>query len=454
MKIVVAGASGFIGRSLVAALGQVHDVTALSRRGGGEVPGVTWKTCDLFSLLELERALDGCDAAIYLVHSMLPPNRLTQGRFEDLDLILADNFARAAKLRRLKRIVYLGGLIPEGILSPHLASRCEVERALAAQGTPLIALRAGLIVGPGGSSFSIMQRLVERLPVMICPRWTATVCQPIDVTDVVRVIARAVDDEALPPGAYDVAGPDILSYRDMLAGLAQELGLQRRFLRVGTVSPRLSRLWVSTVTGGSRRLVYPLIESLRHDMVARDARLLERYGLSPMTFKQSLRSAVSAGAPPPTTGGAGEERLPAVTSVQRLAVSPQTSVARVVQEYATWVPRFMWPFVTVHRDDEGSLSFRLMRLELLRLEYSEERSTATRQLYYIAGGILLRKAPGNARGRLEFRRVPDRDEVIAAILDYRPSLPWRLYLITQAKVHALVMRAFARHLRRVNNWIG
>ena len=173
MTIAVAGASGFIGQALCERLALTHTVVALSRAASPSAGGIERRRCDLFSLLDCERGLTGADVAVYLVHSMMPSARLTQASFADMDLILADNFARAAKRVGVKQIVYLGGVVPEtGVLSPHLASRVEVERALAAHGVPVTTLRASLVIGPDGSSFRILQRLVERLPVMLLPRWT------------------------------------------------------------------------------------------------------------------------------------------------------------------------------------------------------------------------------------------------------------------------------------------
>src|SRR5690606_19576051 len=131
-----------------------------------------WVQADLFSLLEVERALEGADVALYLVHSMIASAELTQGSFADFDLILADNFARAAKSRGVRHILYVGGLIPEGErLSRHLESRLEVEQTLRAQGVPVTALRASIIIGPAGSSLRMVENLVRRLPVMITPAW-------------------------------------------------------------------------------------------------------------------------------------------------------------------------------------------------------------------------------------------------------------------------------------------
>lgn len=173
LKVAVAGASGFVGKALVEDMKDDCRMIALSRsirESSDADSSVEWRHCDLFSFRTVSKALQGVDCAIYLVHSMMPSAKLTQAGFEDLDLIAADNFARACRDAGVKQIVYLSGLMPEGeTLSNHLKSRREVETALRAYGTPLTVLRAGLVVGPGGSSTSMLFQLVHRLPVMVCP---------------------------------------------------------------------------------------------------------------------------------------------------------------------------------------------------------------------------------------------------------------------------------------------
>jgi len=168
-KVVIAGASGFVGQALAPELAESFHVIGLSRSvrtpGGGFDE---YRSCDLFSLKEAEQALQGAEYAVYLVHNMMPSTRFTQGDFADLDVVCADNFARAAAAAGVKQIVFLGGLIPERAeLSKHLQSRSEVEKVLAGHVVPVTTLRAGLILGGRGSSFQIMARLVERLPVMV-----------------------------------------------------------------------------------------------------------------------------------------------------------------------------------------------------------------------------------------------------------------------------------------------
>ena len=161
--LVVAGATGFIGQSLGPILSQDFHLVGLSRSPRKD-PGhyAEFRQADLFSLKDTERALEGADYVVYLVHSMMPSARLVQANFRDLDLVCADNFARAAKMQGVQHMVYLGGLVPDGSLSEHLASRAEVEDVLRSTGVPVTVLRAGLVVGASGSSFQILLRLVKR----------------------------------------------------------------------------------------------------------------------------------------------------------------------------------------------------------------------------------------------------------------------------------------------------
>src|SRR5690606_17786672 len=154
----------------------------------------------------------------------------TQGDFSDHDLVAADNFARAASHAGVRQIVYLGGLVPEGDLSAHLRSRLEVEHALAQHGVPVTALRAGMVVGPGGSSTDIMLRLVRRLPAMICPSWTTTLTQPIALSDCVELLTWCLGETRTFGESFDVGGPDVLTYRDMMQRAAAALGLKRPML--------------------------------------------------------------------------------------------------------------------------------------------------------------------------------------------------------------------------------
>ena len=178
MKVCVTGATGFVGAKLLEELSKMEEVevVALSRKitpvmDGARKGNIEWRRCDGFNLLNVESVTKDCDVLIYLIHSMAPSTTISQGGFSEFDLYLADNFSYACAKNKVKRIIYLGGIIPEDVknLSSHLKSRLEVEKALKGYGNNVTALRAGLVVGKDGSSFRILERLVNRLPIMLCP---------------------------------------------------------------------------------------------------------------------------------------------------------------------------------------------------------------------------------------------------------------------------------------------
>jgi uncharacterized protein YbjT (DUF2867 family) len=463
-RVAIAGASGFVGRALGRALAPSRQVVGLGRSSTPPrdlADGAVWRRCDLFSLLDAERALANVDVAVYLVHSMLPTSHVIEGNFADLDLICADNFARAARRQGVKRIVYLGGLVPggsEGKLSPHLRSRLEVERALAAHGVPLVALRASLIIGEGGSSFEMMVRLVERLPAMICPSWTATPIQPIALADVVTFLVHAVDDPQLAPDSYDVSGPEVVTVRDLMRATARILHRRRPMISVPLFTPGLSRLWVTTITGAPRALVAPLVKSLRTPMVARDRRLADRFGVPGIPPRIALEQAL---ADRQRQNGGSRPRRAALTpaddvrSVQRLPLPERHDARWIADEYLRWLPVHFHSLLTVEvtREPKEGLShpilcqFRLrpVRRPLIELRFSPERSTPDRPLFYVTGGLLARRGP--SRGRLEFREIRDDHVVLAALHEFTPRLPFAIYAATQGLVHRWVMASFSRHLR-------
>jgi uncharacterized protein YbjT (DUF2867 family) len=454
--VVVAGATGFIGERLISRLlpsARVHALSRRSRSHGSEddPAGPVWIACDLFSMRDTRRAVKGADIAVYLVHSMLPSARLTQGSFHDMDLILADNFARACAHAGVDRIVYLSGLVPESEqLSAHLASREEVERALQSYGASVTALRAGMIVGAGGSSFRMLHKLVQRLPWMVCPAWTQSQMQPIDVDDVVELLARCVERSTGDGGVYDIGGPDIYSYRGLIEETGRVVGRRIRILDFPSVAPSLSVLWVCLVTRTPRALVGPLVESLRHDMVARDRRLQEETGVPGIPFEASVRRAIAI--PPQESSLLQRWRRPSirsVRSVQRVRIPIGRSADWLTREYLRWLPTIAWPLVSVEVDERLCCEFRLkwLGVRLLRLELATGISIPNRVVLRITGGVLVR-AGHRPEGRLEFRSVLDGSTGLVAIHDFRPSLPWFVYKYTQALAHSWVMKRFARHLRR------
>ncbi|WPJ96837.1 NAD(P)H-binding protein [Coraliomargarita algicola] len=211
--VAVAGASGFVGTHLRRHLSEVFCFRALTRSPNivaqaGQSHSTEWTHCDLYSLPQVSEALKGCELGLYLVHSMAPSSRLMQGAFEDTDLLLADNFIRAAESAGLKHVIYLSGLMPEGDedLSPHLRSRLEVEHVLKSRSVKVTVLRAGLIFGPGGSSFSMLINLVNALPIMLLPAWVCSKTHSIDIQNVCEAFECCLTEPSLGVGPYMTSG--------------------------------------------------------------------------------------------------------------------------------------------------------------------------------------------------------------------------------------------------------
>ena len=262
-NVAVIGASGFVGRNLISRLSKEHTTFALTRSRAADQPeGVEWRRTDLFSAQSTFAALKGIDTAIYLVHSMMPSSHLFQGHFHDTDLLLADNFARGCVANGVKQIIYLGGLRPEGYVSPHLQSRLEVEEVYRATEIPVTVLRAGMIVGPGGSSFEILRTLVQRLPFMILPEWTERSTQAIFIDDIVEVIARAIENPEFKGQTFDVVNGETLNYKTLLKTMARTLGRKRMMVPLPISSVEFSKVWVQIFGNSSAELVSPLVDSL------------------------------------------------------------------------------------------------------------------------------------------------------------------------------------------------
>jgi uncharacterized protein YbjT (DUF2867 family) len=292
MRILVVGASGYVGSRLAArllALGHTVRLASRDPRGLAErFPGADIARVDLLAPATLPAAVEGVELAYYLAHSMAGG----EAGFEERDLIAARAFARAARAAGVGHIVYLGGLgDPTSRLSPHLASRQRVGAELAGHGVPVTEFRAAVIVGSGSASFELLRALVEHLPVMITPRWVRTLCQPIAIRDVIDyLIAAASHPERA--GVVEIGGPDVLSYAEMMRAYARLRGLRRSMIPVPVLSPRLSSYWCSLVTPVPASIAGPLIEGLRNEVVVRDKGPAAAFGVETTPFELSMRRAI------------------------------------------------------------------------------------------------------------------------------------------------------------------
>ncbi len=290
MKILLTGATGYIAQRLLPVLlDNGHEVVCVVRDATRFDLG-RYAHKKRISLLEadlLERDSlafpEDIDAAYYLVHSMS-----SSGEFSEMEERSARNFVDAINGTGARQVIYLTGIINESELSTHLASRKKVEEILGSGRVPLTALRAGIIVGSGSASFEIIRDLVEKLPVMIAPKWLHTRCQPVAIRNVIQFLSGVLLQEFTYAKHFDIYGPDILTYKQMLLRFAKERGLSRRIITVPVMTPKLSSYWLYFVTATSYSLAKNLVDSMKVDVVAVPNSLAEQLGIRLIPYSEAI----------------------------------------------------------------------------------------------------------------------------------------------------------------------
>ena len=449
--VAIAGAGGYVGRWFINHFRHKYNIIALSRKKikDNPYPEVTWKQVELYSISSTTEVLKGVDVAIYLVHSMNASTRLNQGSFEDTDLLLADNFSRAADINKVKQIIYLGGLLPKETgenLSRHLKSRLEVEHTLGSRSAKLTAIRASIIVGPGGSSFDMIKNLVKNLPVLMCPKWTESLTQPISLRDTLDILDTCVANENVFGEAIEIGNPEVISYRKMLELTAKQLGKKRWVFSVPVFSLGLSKLWVGFFGESPPQLVSPLVESLKHTLTVSEELKFNEKHIDYLTYEESVKEALDSEVQPETPSFFPQEKIKnTVRSIQRMANPHGNSATWVAHRYNIWLPTYLKFWINGEMLESGEIVFYLLwsKKPMLHLTMIPDRSEENRKLFYISGGWLVKRFD---HGWLEFRGVLDNRYIISAIHEFVPRLPWIIYVNTQAKIHLWVMNSFKKYL--------
>ncbi len=444
--ILLTGATGYIGGRLLRRLEEGGRSLRCLARDRARLTAVGPHTDvvqgDCLDEPTLDRALAGVHSAYYLVHSM-------GGRsdFADADRRAADNFGRAAARAGVRRIIYLGGLTGDAdSLSTHLKSRAETGDALRASGVPVVEFRASIVIGAGSLSFQMIQALVERLPVMICPRWVATLTQPIAIDDVLAYLEAGLD---LPHDrqsrVFEIGGPDTVSYGGMMREYARLRGLRRLLLPVPLLTPHLSGLWLALVTPAQARVGRALVEGLKNSTVVRSHEAREVFEIQPMPLREALRLAIEDGA---------RARRKMDTRVTKVDVPPAQAFApirRIGGSTGWYFGTWLWRARSVLDRVFGGVGMRPNRRDPEHCVENDiidgwtvEKWEPDQRLRLSAG----LKLPG--RGWLEFEVLPldgGRRSIIRQTATFEPrGLLGRVYWYAVLPLHGLMFRGMLRRI--------
>tara|TARA_R110001599_G_scaffold42891_8_gene128996 strand:+ start:2987 stop:4426 length:1440 start_codon:yes stop_codon:yes gene_type:complete len=295
MRILLTGSSGYIGKRLLPILVDAgHHVICCVRDVKRFTPPESLKSkieiiqVDLLDKASLATIPKDIDGAFYLVHSMS-----ASSDYESLEKESAVNFREAMNKTQVTHVVYLSGIVNESALSKHLASRKNVETELGKGKYNLTTLRAGIIVGSGSASFEIMRDLVEKLPIMVTPRWLNTKCQPIGISDVIKILSQTLLNPKTYNRDFDIGGPDVLSYKEMLIEFGRMRNLKRYVFTIPVMTPKLSSYWLYFVTSTSYKLATALVNSMKIEVICRNDEINKILEIQPLNYQEALKRAFS-----------------------------------------------------------------------------------------------------------------------------------------------------------------
>lgn len=293
MKVLLTGANGYVGKRLLPVLVDkgYHVVCSVRDKKRFNPPAqlassIEVVEADLLDSASLNNIPKDIDGAFYLVHSMS-----NSDNYKELELKSAKNFTTALDKTNAKHVVYLGGIANSSQLSKHLSSRKQVEEELSKGKFHFTALRAGIIIGSGSASFEIIRDLVEKLPIMVTPKWLNTKCQPIAIADILRFLSETIFRQESYDQVFDIGGPDVLTYKEMLLIFSRIRGLRRKIFTIPIMTPRLSSYWLYFVTSTSYKLAVSLVNSMKVEVVCRPNDLAKTLKINPLSYEQALRRA-------------------------------------------------------------------------------------------------------------------------------------------------------------------
>ena len=462
-RVAIVGAAGSIGELLCRELSVNHDIVAVTgietrASAGQREPHVAWRHCDLFSQKEMCRVLEGSRFGIFLAHSGLPNSRFHQANCGDMDLLMAENFARAAEVNGFEHVFCLRSLLPPGELK-HAAQiqHHQIGEVLGLYSTPATVLCSGLVMEPGSAVVRLISNLVSRSRFIPVPHWSLHKMQPIATRDLVRAFTLCLDHPSRFSGNLDIGGPSIFDWQQFLEATAEIMGCQPKIYQVRDVSPaQYSRRLQRIRPGAHPEALQLYIENLQCDTIVRDNALQRQ--LQP-TLQPALHALQRDG----TDEGLQQivsfrrrlihrhdEQLRSantVRSIQRVKLPVGRDAAWLSKRYFNWLTAYLRPLVRCSEppDSDNLIRIKCLKICLLQLEFRPERSSSARQIYFITKGLLASRTR-NQRGRMEFREVLGGKYAMIAIHDFAPALPWHFYLATQASMHRFVMGIFQKYI--------
>jgi uncharacterized protein YbjT (DUF2867 family) len=470
MTILVTGATGYIGSRLAWRLlsggGSVRAMARDPRRLEAlSIAGAECVAGDALEPASLAPALRGVDVAYYLIHSMG-----TGTDFAARDREAAGNFAAACAAAGVRRIVYLGGLGQStASLSKHLASRQETGDVLRTGSVPVTELRAAIIVGAGSASFEIIRDLARKLPVMICPRWVRSRCEPIALDQVLDYLVGVLDEPRTTGQVLEIGGGEVLTYQEMMRECAAALGKRVRIITVPVLTPRLSSYWLNLVTSVPMSIARPLVEGLRNDVVTTDHRIRAWIHVAPMTFRQAVDRALAEDGAGPlasrwtgATGRAGGTTVPRSSRVLRdertlhANASPAAlfaAVERIGGETGWYYANWLWRLRGAIDRVLGGVGLRRGRRDPTAVRLGDPIDFWRVDELVPGGRLRLRaemKVPGTAT--LEFEVGTPRDgngAVLVQRAEFDPRGQWgRAYWAALRPIHGFVFRGMAEGIVR------